>query len=332
MTNDWESMDLMLFDGGAGAGTGAAAGGEGTNEAGEGMTGMDAASQRAEEQTADAAQETPQRNLRSEWNKLKNSEEYKQFFTEDTQGIINKRFGDDKALRETIKRQQALVEKVAARYGTNANDLDALDAAIDGDKKFLQEQADAHGMTTEQYVLYNRAVQQEKAKEAQMQWVRKREDEARFLSMRDPSFDLGRELGDKRFADMVRGDYPLEAAYSVSKFAKANPGVNIDQELANPEIDKLLRVNFPMDRAYNMVHHDELMQNGMQYAAQTAQKQVTDDIRARGMRPKEGAGKGNGGMVPKLTASDLSEKDLKDYNRRLIRGDKPKYEDYVKRR
>ena len=103
MKNNWMSMDLFLFDGGAAAGAGAAGAGEGAGGTGEGMTGMDAASQRAEEQTADAAQETPQRNYRAEWNKLKNSEEYKPFFAEDTQGIINKRFGDDKALKESNK-------------------------------------------------------------------------------------------------------------------------------------------------------------------------------------------------------------------------------------
>lgn len=332
MKNNWMSMDLFLFDGGAAAGAGAAGAGEGAGGTGEGMTGMDAASQRAEEQTADAAQETPQRNYRAEWNKLKNSEEYKPFFAEDTQGIINKRFGDDKALKESNKKHQALAEKLAARYGMDTSDLDALAKAIDEDKGFLQEQADAHGMTQEQYVLYNRAVQQEKAMEAQRQWVQKREDEARMLSMRDPTFSLEKELGDRRFADMVAKDFPLEAAYSVSKFAKANPNVDMDQEMANPDVIRLLRVNYPMDRAYAMAHHDELMQGGMQYAAQTAQKQVTDDIRARGMRPKEGAAKGNGGIMPKATVNDLSDKDLKDYNRRLFRGENPRYEDYVKRR
>lgn len=303
MMKMWESMNLYLFDGGMASGAGAGDAGMGESAAGGEANGMDAASQRADEGAADAGQEQ-QRDLKAEWNKMINGE-FKDLAHEHTQKIINQRFRETKTLQEANQKWQGIGDKLAAKYGMESADPDALIKAIEGDVKFYQEQADKHGMSNEDYAKYSealqyRARQQQLASEQQRAqentaWIQQKEAEAQQLAQKYPGFDLTQELGNEHFRRMIQMDMPMEMAYTA-------------------------------------VHHNELMQGGMQMAAQQTQKQVTDTIQARGMRPKEGAAKGNGGIVQRMTAKDLSPKDLADYNRRLIAGQNPKYEDYVKRR
>ena len=297
MMENFERMNLYLFDGGMASGAGAGMAGAGASATGGENTGMDAASQRAEDTTADAGQETQQRDLRSEWNRMINGE-FKDLAHEHTQKIIDRRFKETKTLQEKDQKWQAVGDKLAARFGMDMADPDALLKAIEGDTKVYQDQADKHGMSNEDYAKYSealqyRARQQQLATEQQRAqenaaWIQQKEAEAQTLAQKYPGFDLTVELGNEHFRRMIQMDMPMEMAYTA-------------------------------------VHHNELMQGGMQLAAQQTQKQVTDTIQARGMRPKEGAAKG-------LTARDLTPKELNDYNARLMAGQNPQYEDYVKRR
>lgn len=258
--------------------------------------------------------------------------EFKDLAHEHTQKIINQRFRETKTLQEKVEQWQELGTVLAARYGHDVVDVTRLRDAVRDDKSFLQEQADAHGMTNEQYTEYHDFKIHKKAADTKATIEAKLNDEARTLSAKDPTFNLEAALRENRFAKMLVDNYTMETAYDVIKYAKANPNVDVDKEMANLNMERMLRSGVPMQVAYNALHFDELMQGGMQMAAQQTQKQVTDTIQARGMRPKEGAAKGNGGIVQRMTAKDLSPKDLADYNRRLIAGQNPKYEDYVKRR
>lgn len=303
MINHLECMNLFLFDGGAASGGGGAMAGAGEGMTGEGNTGMDAASQRAEEQPADAAQNT-QRDLKAEWNKMKNGE-FKQFVDEHTQNIINRRFGEMKTLQESNQKWQTIGDKLAAKYGLEGADTDAIMKAIDGDARFFQEQADKHGMTTEDYAKYSEALQYKARQQQLLTAQQKQQENARWIQSKE-----------------------MEAQQLQQKY----PGFNLETELQNQHFARMIQMDMPMEMAYTAVHHAELMQNGMQYAMQETQKAVTDNIQARGMRPKEGAARGNGAIVQRMTAKDLTPKELNDYNRRLLAGENPQYEDYVKRR
>ena len=305
MMENFESMNLFLFGEGAASGGGAGEMGAGEGTAGGSDTGMDAASQRAEEQAGDAGQDTQQRDLKAEWERIRADKDLKPYMDEHVQKIFNRRFAAEKQQQESLQKMTQAMEKLAARYGMESADPERLIAAMDGDESFLQAQADKHGMDQETYRKFDEALRF-KAKQQQLmneqqraqqnaQWVAAKNQEAEALKQKYPAFDLEAELQNQHFRKMIQMDMPMEMAYTA-------------------------------------VHHSELMQGGMQYAAQTAQKQVTDNVQARGMRPREGAAKGNGGIVAKLSARDLSAKDLRDYNRRLKAGEHPKYEDYVKRR
>lgn len=314
MVNMWKRFDLFLFDGCAGSGA-AGGGGEGGSAAGGGSTGMAAASQRAETgskgdlsqvvygkqpgtETADAAQEskeqTPPRDMNAEWQKLITGE-FKDQYTRSTQNMINRRFAEAKGLEESNQKYAALVEKVAARYGVDAGDLDGLSKAIDGDTAFLREKADSMGMSLERYQEYTQAkrdaakwqksIEQRNAAEQQARQVQAWESEAAAMAQKYPAFNLDSELANKDFADMLR------------------KGVS-------------------MEHAWKMLHYDEHMQGMAQYSAQAAEKQVVDNIQARGMRPKEGAAGRTTAVVHKPSAKDLTKADRQEVYRRVMAGEK----------
>lgn len=249
-------IDLQLFgEGGEGGGEGAAGGGD---------LGTDAASQRAEGaqdasgMAADAAQ---QRDRQAEWQKLITGE-YKDMYTRDTQNMINKRFRQQKESEEAAQKSRSLAEKVAARYGANADDVDALIAAIDGDEAFMQEQADKMGMTREQY----------------REHVQLKQNAQRYQQLMD------QRAQEEQHARQVAA-WEQEAAQLSQKM----PAFNLEAELQNPMFRDFIRRGISMEHAYKMLHYDDDMQGMARYSAQAAEKETVDRIRARGMRPQEGA-------------------------------------------
>lgn len=306
MMKTWERLDLQLFDGGA-----AAAGtGEGAGATGGGETGTDAASQRANKNalagvhygveqpgtnTADAAQQetAPERDMQKEWQALINGE-FKDYYTRDTQNMINKRFRENKTAEETGRKYRALAEKVAARYGVDAADVDALSAAIDGDRGFLQEQADKLGMTEDTY----------------RQWTQNKADAQRYQQL------MHRQAQE---AEQARRVAALEAEAEAMR-GKYQGAFDLDRELANEDFVDLMRRGLSMERAWQTVHHDELVQAAAAQSAEAARQQVVDRIQARGMRPKEGAAGKTPAVVHKPNVRELTKQDREEIERRVMHG------------
>lgn len=277
-------LNLQLFAEGGGAG---AAGGEGT--------GMDAASQRAEGTAADAAQQAGNaRDMNAEWKKMINGE-FKEHYQKDTQALINNRFRDHKTLQESNQKYQQIAERLARRYGKDAGDLDGLSAALDGDMMWMQEKADALGMTVEQYARHTE--QQEKAakydaimdqrhqQEEAARWVAEREAEAEALKQKIPGFDL-------------------------------------EKELQNETFQNLIRHGFTMELAWQALHYGEAMEGMARYAKEEAERQTVENIRARGMRPVEGAAGGGAAVKQTANVNNMTKAQREEINRRVLRGEK----------
>lgn len=285
MENIWKRFDIFLFDGGEGAG---ATGGEGT--------GMDAASQRAEGNAADAAQDNAgeTRDMDAEWKKMINGE-FKDFYSRDTQKLINSRFRDHKTLQERDQKYAAIAEKLAGRYGKDARDLDGLSAALDGDMQWKQEKADELGMTVEQYdqwtdqkqkaAKYDAIMDQRHQEEEAARWIRERQAEADALKQKIPAFDL-------------------------------------DSELQNEEFANLIRHGFSMEHAWKALHYDDSMQGMAKYAAEEAERQTVENIRARGMRPKEGAAGGSTAVRQTVDPNNMTRAQRDEIERKVMRGEK----------
>ncbi len=308
MTDGWleglGQFNIQRFAEG-GAGEGGAAGGE--NTGGE-NTAADAAQQRAKAPTVlygkqpEAAKETkPDAGAEpteaasdpdAEFRELINGK-YKEQYTKATQGIINKRFAETKGLEESNRKYREMAEKVAARYGVDPQNLDAIGAAIDGDKKFLMEQADKAGMTVDQY----RQMQALRAENERFRQMQKAQQEQAEVTRQIDAW--------RQEAEQVRGVYPQ---------------FDMDAEFQNPQFVALVKQRIPMRQAYEVIHHDELMRGMAQYAATAAQKQTIQNIQARGMRPVEGAAQGNPASIVKNDVKKLTKADREEIARQVMRG------------
>ena len=219
--------------------------------------------------------------------------EYKDIYTEETQRLINRRFGEQQQLNERLQSQQSVIDMLMQRY--NVNDLGKLQTALENDDAYWSEAAEESGMTVEQYKQFqklqreNAALQaeqhnrqeQERTRQQAEQWYR----EAQDVKAKFPKFDLGAELQNQQFVNMLRAGTPVEHAYKV-------------------------------------MHFDELMGNAVQVTAANTEKAVADNVRARGARPSENGTNAQSAFTVKDDPSKLSRKDFEEIARRVARGER----------
>lgn len=202
--------------------------------------------------------------------------EFKDQYTEATQKIINRRFRDTDA---KISAQQPVMDLLASRYGVEDGDPAKILSAVQADTAFWQEAADAAGLTVEQYRAMRNLELQNKRLEAA-----KQDQQARFLAQR-------------RYAA-----WQAEAEQLKSKY----PDFSLEEAQTNDMFMVLLRNNFPMESAYKSAFADRIAAN----AAASAEKAVTDNVRARGRRPKEAGATNTPASAVKDDVSQLTDEDV----------------------
>ncbi len=219
--------------------------------------------------------------------------EYKEESDRYIQGIFNRRFKDYKGLQEQNDGLNRLAQKLGDRYGVDPRDLKSLESAIDGDQSFLRDQADKAGMTVEQY--------------RQMQELKRQNDYWR----------LQREAQQQA----VQQQQMLEKLNAEEKAVQQiYPDFNLDAELQNPDFFNLIKSGIPMDKAYQVVHYDQIVGGALQYAVNEAKAQTANTIRARAMRPLEGAANGAAPVTVKSDVSKLTKEDREEIARQVMRG------------
>lgn len=287
-------FNIGLFDGADGA---AAAGAE---SGGEVVYGKQPENQKVKEPVAEVHEPTPEE-LRAKYDEFMSDENNRKFYQEDTQKVINRRFRETKADKELIDRQNEVLSRLYDRY--KVDDLDRLEAAIDNDTAIWEKAADEAGMTVEQYKSWNnlqrerdRAEREKQAAEGyirNLELQRQREEqysvwleEANQLKQEYPEFDLRQELQNRDFAGLIGQKNPQ---YSIS-----------------------------MKQAYELIHPEAVEKR----IAERTTQQVTDNIKARGMRPSEGAVGGQGGITVKSDVTKLTKKDRAEIAKRAARGER----------
>jgi len=273
------TIDLSMF--GEGAAAAAAPAGEGLAPA---ATDAPAAPEvrygKQPEQTAAPQQQTQTTETPDKGKLFKEliKGEYKDQYTEATQQLINRRF---KETDQRIQSMQPVIDLLDQRYGTGG-DMTKLMGAIESDRAYWQEAADTAGMTVEQYQAMQKLESQNRqlraAQQSQQQQFMARvqyqkwEQEAETLKQKYPDFDLAAATEN----DMFR--YLLKSG------------------------------NYPMEAAYEAAFAGELAAR----AAANAQKAVTDNIRARGNRPKEAGAAATPAFTVKDDVSKLSDEDVRN--------------------
>ena len=187
--------------------------------------------------------------------------DYKDEYTKDFQKKWDARHKDYMATKTLNSKQGKLIERIALKYGIdNADDLDAIDKAMQADDDLVASRALSNGLTVEQQryqddiELENRRYREEQKRQAQaqnaqrqyQQWM----DESNNLKAVFPSFDLDTELQNETFRQCVRAGMPIE-------------------------------------RAFYAAHGAEIASGAMQYTAQAVRKATEEEISNRTPRPKE---------------------------------------------
>lgn len=326
-------ITLGLFDGGAaagGAGAGAAAGASGGGDAGTATgdtTNAGSASTRRgksgeyanvvfgkapageDSGTGGGAQQTQPHaagdgnskgeDLSKEFRDLVNGK-YKDAYAAEVQRIINRRFGEDKTKDAQLAAQQPIIDTLMRRYGITDGDVSKLSSAIDGDEAMSDvlfgREAEAHGMSVPQYREYVRIQQENESL--------RREEAARRQEQR----------ANEQFNDWIR---------QATEVASVYPEFDLQAELKNnPRFIAMLRSGVPVRHAYEVSHLDDILAGTARNASAAAEKRVTDNIRAKGMRPTENGTISQPGSVRKDDPSKWTKADRAEVIRRVARGEK----------
>lgn len=253
------------------------------------------------EQPSDAGNETPETHTTSNtleerkkaWRDLVNGE-YKDLYTEDTQKLINKRFKEEKAVRDSLSKQQPIIELLSQRYNVTDGDMGKLMSALEGDTAFWQQVADESGMSMEQYMKMQRLQRENRALQEQQR-------------QRD-----GAAAAQRQIAAWTQEAQALKAKY---------PGFDLNAEAQNEQFVRMLRTGVPMEHAYRVMHMDEIVNDSVRTMAQQTEQRVVNNVRARGARPAENGTSSQGAFTYKDDVSKLSKKDRASIAKRVARGE-----------
>ena len=238
---------------------------------------------------------TPDRN--AEFEKLIKGE-YKDLYDARMQNAIRGRL---KATEDTVNRFNALtptLELLAEKYGVDANDVEALNKAIEEDESFFQDEALEKGMTVQQL--------------------------KEFRKMQRENADLKRQMSDqqtKERAEMLYASWVDQG----EKTKTVYPFFDLKAEMENPRFVDLLRNNIDVRTAYEVLHKDEIIPAAMQFTAKTVEQKLTNKIIAGGQRPTENGMNSQGAAVVKSDVSQLSKADRQEIIRRVQRGERIRF-------
>jgi hypothetical protein len=224
--------------------------------------------------------------------------EYKDLYDQRVSDTIQKRL---KGTKETVDKYNALsptIELLAKKYGVDANNIEALNKAIEEDDAYYEEEALEKGLSVEQ-----------------LKEIRKMERE---------NAELKKQMQEKENRDKAN---QLYARWMEQEAQAKNvyPSLNLRAEMQNPKFVDLLRANIDVRTAYEVIHKDEIMPAAMQFTAKTVEQKLTNKIIANGARPTENGISSQSGAVTKSDVSQLSKADRAEIIRRVQAGEKIRF-------
>ena len=304
-------LNLQLFAEGAG-GAGAGAGDGGTAE-GQGVTAAAALPQTKgaksnpladvkygiQEEAAPAAevQTVAQPDRNAEFEKLIKGE-YKDLYDARVQNTIQQRL---KGQKETVDKFNALsptIEMMAKKYGVDANDIEALNKAIQEDDSYYEQEALEKGMTVQQLKEIKKMERENADLKAQMEEAQRQEN------------------GKKLYAAWMQ---------QADEAKKVYPSFDLKAEMNNPKFVELLRSNIDVRTAYEVTHKDEIIAGAMQFTAKTVESKIANKIASNGARPSENGMSSQSASLVKSDVSQLSKADRAEIIRRVQRGEKIRF-------
>lgn len=232
--------------------------------------------------------------------------EYADDYRQEVERTLGRRLKKAKASEERLGKVSGIVDVLAEYYGLEADDkgefdLDALVKAFNGDETYRAGSAANRNMSEDTYEIVHK-LEAEKRQSA-------REQAARAEQEREAQEEAANRA---RFEQLVR---QAEAAKTVY------PSFDLNVEMQNPTFARLVaNVGLDAKTAYEVVHHQEIMRGGMEYAAQQTAQKVAASVAAGQRRPVEN---GLGASAPaSIGSGPMSKEQRADYKRRARLGEK----------
>lgn len=222
--------------------------------------------------------------------------DYKEQFDARVRQILDKRFKDRDELVQFKNDSQEIFDLMFAKYGVK--DIKALQKAVQSDDSYFEEAAEAENLTVDQYK-YKMKLEKENAKQA---------EELKEIQRR--------ENANRAYAEWQRQSESLKTRY---------PNFSLENEAKNPQFVKLLQSGIDVKTAFETMHHDEILSGAMLQTANAVRKNVTDSIKARGLRPSENGINAQAGVIVKNDVHKLTSKDRAEIARRARMGETIKF-------
>ncbi len=215
--------------------------------------------------------------------------EGKEFYTEDTQKMINRRFRETKGLQEENEAIKNAVAPLMRKYGIeNVADLEK---AILNDDDIWLKRAENEGLTVEQVKERDKLVAEN------------------TMFRREQEIQKQKEYADKQYASWMDEAVDVQKIYS---------DFDLRSELRNDKFRNLLAQGFPMMDAYEVIHLADIKSR----TEKEVSKAVSENIKSRGNRPTENGVSNSAGVIVKSDPSQLSDAEMDEVIKRVRAGEK----------
>ena len=213
-------------------------------------------------------------NARMSWDEIMADPEY----NKQMQAVVQSRLRSAKGAEETLGKLTPALELLARQHNLDpANiDYDALAKAISEDESYYEDKALQMGVSIE----------------TAKKMDQKERDDAR--QQREQARTLEEQKIQQHFAKLEQ---------QAEAMKKVFPNFDLRTELQNPNFVRMTspNVGISVEDAYYACHRKEIMQAGMQVAAQKTAQKISNDIQAGNRRPSEN---GTSGQAPSVTTFD----------------------------
>lgn len=220
-------------------------------------------------------------------------EEYKDFFAEDVQKIINRRFGEMKTLQDQAEKNQPIIDLLSSAFNIK-DDPAKLLTALQNNTNMWTALAEQAGMDSESFMRVTKA---ESENAALREMLQRQQDRQR---------------------QNAQVNKWLQEAEALSGKYKA---FNFEREMQNPMFVRQIQAGVPMEHAYKTLHFDEIMGEAVNVTAAQTEKKVVDNVRARGNRPAENGAAAQSAFTVKDDPSKWSKKDRAEVIKRVRAGE-----------
>ena len=230
---------------------------------------------------------------------IKSNPEYEKALGEHVANAISKRFKNQKDLQSRIDEASPIIEMMAEKYGVRPDDKGAIDLAmlqqkILDDNSMYEQEAFDRGMDVEDLKHYKKV-----------------ERENAYLRRKNEDYEKEAESRKEFEALMAQGE----------ELKKVYPNFSLGEELSNPDFGRLIASKVPLRTAYEVVHKDEILAGGMQYAVQQTAQKISNSIQS-GHRPTENGLSGKAPASGKIDPSKLSKKEIDEIMSRVAAGER----------